>query len=62
MTAETAKEASVKHVVVVSMPLADLPNTVFDRQFKPIKEKISKLGVPFTILCLPFFYGEPLGT
>ena len=54
-TAEAAKEAGVKHVVVVSVPSADLPDTVFGRQFKPIEEKISKLGVPFTILRLPFF-------
>lgn len=54
-TAEAAKEAGVKHVVVVSVPYTDLPKTVFSKQFKPIEEGIPKLGVPFTILRLPFF-------
>ena len=31
-TAEAAKEAGVKHVVVVSVPSADLPDTVYIRQ------------------------------
>jgi len=54
-TAEAAKEAGVKHVVVVSVLTADLTDTVFGKQLKTVEEKISKLGVPFTFLRLPLF-------
>ena len=54
-TAEAAKEAGVKAVVVVSGITADLTDTLFGRQFNEIEDKISKLGVPYTILRLPYF-------
>ena len=55
VTAEAAKEAGVKAVVVVSVATADLTDTLFGRQFNEIEDKISKLGVPYTILRLPYF-------
>jgi len=54
-TAEAAKEAGIKHVVVVSVLTAELTDTVFGKQLKTVEEKISKLGVPFTFLRLPLF-------
>ena len=54
-TAEAAKQAGVKAVVVVSVTTADLADTVFGCQFGEIEGKISKLGVSYTILRLPSF-------
>ena len=54
-TAEAAKQAGVKAVVVVSSSMAVLTDTLFGRQFGEIEDKISKLGVPYTILRLPYF-------
>ena len=54
-TAEAAKQAGVKAVVVVSVPTADLTDTIFGRQFSEIEGKISNLGVNFTFLRLPLF-------
>lgn len=54
-TAELAKKAGVKQVVVVSVLVADIADTVIGSQFREIEEKISKLGIPYTIIRLPFF-------
>lgn len=54
-TAEYAKQAGVKHIAVVSVPTADLPNTIFGGQLAEVEEKVSKLGVPYTIVRLPMF-------
>ena len=54
-TAEAAKEAGVKHILVVSLCSADNPNTVFGKQFTEIEVGISKLGVSYVILRLPWF-------
>ena len=54
-TAEAAKETGVKAVVVVSGHAADMIDTFAARQFGEIEDKISKLGVPYTILRLPYF-------
>ena len=54
-TAEAAKKAGVKYVVVVSVLMADLTDTIFGRQLKEVEDKISKLGVPYTFLRLPPF-------
>ena len=53
-TAEAAKEAGVKAVVVVSGITADLTDT-FGRQSSEMEYKVSKLGVPYTFLRLPLF-------
>ncbi len=54
-TAESAKIAGVKHIAVVSIPFADKSDTIFGRQFSEIEVNISKLGVAYTIIRLPFF-------
>ena len=60
-TAEAAKEAGVKHLVVVSMLTADLQDTVFGRQFTELESGIKKLGVAYTVLRLPGFHELYLG-
>ena len=55
-TVEAAKMAGVKHVLVVSVPVAGLEHTVFGKQFGEIETAVSKLGVPYTFLRLPAFF------
>ena len=54
-TAESAKQAGVKHIAVVSTPTADLTDIIIGSQFAEAEKGISKLGVPYTIVRLPFF-------
>lgn len=54
-TAEAAKEAGVKHLLVLSSPTVDLPDTTFGKQFKQIETAVSSLGVPYTFLRLSLF-------
>ena len=54
-TAEAAKEAGVKHLLVVSVVAAHLTNTIYGSQFGQIEDDIEQLGVPYTILRLPYF-------
>lgn len=54
-TAEAARDAGVKHLLVVSVNIAQLANTIFGSQFNEIEDKIGKLGVPYTFLRLPYF-------
>ena len=54
-TAEAAKEAGVKFVMVVSGFLAELSDTILGGQFSEIEDKVGKLGVPYAFLRLPFF-------
>ena len=54
-TAEAAKEAGVNFILVVSSPLTDLTETIIGKQFAETEGKISKLGVPYAFLRLPFF-------
>jgi len=51
-TAEAAKKAGVKHLVAVSVPIATL---TIGKQFTQLEETISTMGVPYTIIRLPFF-------
>ena len=60
-TAEAAKEAGVNFILVVSVPTAELTDTVFGKQLSEVEDKISKLGVPYTILRLPFFVENYFG-
>ena len=60
-TAEAAKEAGVKHLVVVSVLTAEHTDTVFGKQFHEIESFISKLGVPYTFLRLPIFVENYFG-
>ena len=54
-TAETAKEAGVKFILVVSLPTTGFTDTIFGRQFTEIETKVSQFGVPYSLLRLPFF-------
>ena len=54
-TAEAAKEAGVKFILVVSTPSVTVPDTIFGKQFVEIEDKISKLGIPYSFLRLPMF-------
>ena len=54
-TAEVAKEAGVKFVLVVSGVMANLTDTIIGAQFSEIEDEVGKLGVPYTFLRLPFF-------
>ena len=54
-TAEAAKAAGVKHLVVVSVVTARLSDTIFGKQFTEIEDKVEQLGVPYTFLRLPAF-------
>ena len=54
-TAEAAKEAGVKFILVVSVPTVILPDTIFGKQLSEIEDKISKLGIPYSFLRLPMF-------
>jgi len=55
-TAEAAKEAGVKHLLVLSGVLTlEITSTIFGKQFNEIETAISKLGVPYTFIRLPMF-------
>ena len=54
-TAEAAKAAGVKFLAVISAPSPELSDTVFGSHFTEIDGTISKLGVPYTFIRLPFF-------
>lgn len=54
-TAASAKESGVKHIVMTSVLMAELRDTIFGGQFSEIESTVSQLGIPYTILRLPFF-------
>jgi uncharacterized protein YbjT (DUF2867 family) len=54
-TAELAKKADVKHIAVLSVIVADIADSIIGSQFREIEEGISRLGIPYTIIRLPFF-------
>lgn len=54
-TAEAAKDAGVKYLLVVSVSMVRLSDTIFGAQFTEIEDGIGQLGVPYTFLRLPFF-------
>ena len=60
-TAEAAKEAGVKHLLIVSVHVADLQDTIFGRQFTELEGTVKKLGVAYTILRLPMFNANYFG-
>ena len=55
ITAEAAKEAGVKHILAVSVTGAASLDTVFGKQFAEMEVGISKLGVSYVFLRLPWF-------
>ena len=54
--ANASKQANVGHLVVVSVFVADLKDTVYGRQFTEIESHVKNLGLPYTIIRLPFFF------
>ena len=61
-TVEAAKTAGVKHVAAVSVTGAALGNkTVFGKQFTELEQAITKSGVPYTIIRLPYFVENYFG-
>ena len=54
-TAEAAKEAGVKFIMVISLPTAIGPETIFGKEFHEIEAELPKLGVQYCILRLPGF-------
>ena len=54
-TAKEAKEANVKHLLVVSVPLAEKDDTIFGRQYSAIENSVANIGLPYTFVRLPFF-------
>ena len=61
-TAEAAKEAGVKFILVVSLPTASLTDTIFGQQFNKIETKVSQLGVPYSFLRMPTFVENNWGS
>ena len=53
-TAEAAKSAGVKHLLVVSVVSPAL-DTIFGKNFHEIEVAVAKLGLPHTFLRLPYF-------
>ena len=49
-TAEAAKVAGVKFILVVSSPAVSHTDTIFGKQLSEIETKISQLGVPYSLL------------
>ena len=61
-TAEAAKEADVKFILVVSVLTNSLTDTIFGRQFTELEGKVSSLGVPYAFLRLPLFVDNNWGS
>ena len=57
-TAQVAKEAGVKHLLVVSGLTAADPDTIAGKQFVQVEAAISGLGVPYTFLRLALFLDD----
>ena len=54
-TAEAAKAAGVKFLLVLSVPTADLTDTIFGRQLNETERALTKLNIPHAFLRLPLF-------
>jgi len=51
---EAAKEAGIKHVLLLSVLTAET-DTIFGHQFKPLEDAVKNLGIGYTIVRLPLF-------
>ena len=60
-TAEYAKKAGVKHQVVIAAPTTAKMDTILGAQLSEIETAVKGLGVPYTLLGLPFFYENHFG-
>ena len=54
-TAEIAKDAGVKYLLVLSVSMVTQTNIIFGAQMSEVEDKIGKLDVPHTFLRLPYF-------
>ena len=54
-TAEAAKAAGVKFLLVLSVPTADLTDTIFGRQLNETETAVTKLSIPHAFIRLPLF-------
>ena len=54
-TAEAAKAAGVKFLLVLSVATADVTDTIFGRQLNAVESAVTKLNVPHAFLRLPLF-------
>ena len=59
-TAKSAKEAGVKHQVLVSALIADRQDILFGRQFTEIETSVKALGVTYTMLRVSVFFENNL--
>jgi len=60
-SANAAKKAGVKHIVVISVMAAET-DTIFGKQFGPMEKAIKELGVKYTIVRLPMFADNLMGS
>ena len=51
-----AKAAGVRHLVVLSLPTADIVSTTFGAQFHPVEVATKASGLPWTLILLPLFF------
>ena len=61
-TAQAAKAAGVKFLLVVSVLTADLSDTIFGKQMGAIEAGVKDLGVPHCFVRLPFFTDNVWGS
>jgi len=60
--ADAAKKAGVKHIVIVSITTADKQEIAFGKTFTDLEGHIKKLGIAFTIVRLPMFTDNFMGS
>ena len=60
-TAEYAKKTGVKHQVVLATLTTGKKDTILGAQLSEIETAVKGLGVPYTLLGLPFFYENNFG-
>ena len=60
-TAKSAKEAGVKHQMVVSLVIVDHQDILYGRQFTEIETSVKALDVTYTMLRLPGFFENYFG-
>jgi len=58
---DAAKAAGVKHIVVISAPVAKQPNLILGKDMFVVEELIRKSGIPYTLLHLLFFFENHFG-
>ena len=46
----------MRHLVVLSLPTADIVSTTFGAQFHPVEVATKASGLPWTLILLPLFF------